>query len=124
MRYRGSGFFTDFLRQSDLVLFALCSLATFYGMLLILSATHTVYDGTLRYVIVQGVGYMLGSILYFVLSALDIAEMSKKWKWLFTFNVGFILLLLTPLGLTRNGNRAWLGVSGFPLQLQPAEMFQ
>ena len=122
MRHRGSGFFADFLRQSDLVLFALCSLATFYGMLLILSATHTVYDGTLRYVIVQGVGYLLGTVLYFVLSSLDIAEMSRKWKWLFAFNVIFILLLLTPLGLTRNGNRAWLGVSGFPLQLQPAEI--
>ena len=51
--HRGSGLLTDMIRQSDLVLFSLCSLATFYGMLLILSATHTVYQGTLRYVLVQ-----------------------------------------------------------------------
>jgi len=122
MRYRGSGVLSDMLRQSDLVLFALCSAATFYGMLLILSATHTVYNGTLRHVTVQGVGYVLGSALYFLLSSLDVAELSRKWKWVFGFNVCFILLLLTPLGLTRNGNRAWLGVTGFPLQLQPAEI--
>ena len=121
-RRRRSGVFVDMLVQADWVLFALCSVATFYGMLLILSATHTVYKGTLRYVAVQGVGYALGAVLYFALSALDVAELSKKWKWLLGFNVGFILLLLTPLGLTRNGNRAWLGVTGFPLQLQPAEI--
>lgn len=122
MRHRGSGVFIDMLRQSDWVLFALCSISTFYGLLLILSATHTVYRGTLRYVAVQTVGYLLGSLFYFLLSSLDIVELSKKWKWLFAFNVGFVLLLLTPLGLTRNGNRAWLGINGFPLQLQPAEV--
>lgn len=122
VRRHGSGFFSDLLRQSDLVLFTLCSLATFYGMLLILSATHTVYKGTLKYVAVQGVGYLLGTVLYFLLSSIDVAEAIKKWKWVLAFNIGFILLLLTPLGLTRNGNRAWLGVSGFPLQLQPAEI--
>ena len=131
---RGSGLLGDMIRQADLVLFALCSLATFYGMLLILSATHTVYRGTLRYVLVQGVGYLLGTLFYFLLSSLDIVEMSKRWKWVFGFNVGLILLLLTPLGMTRNNNRAWLGLNdigaklgvsvlkSFPLQLQPAEI--
>lgn len=131
---RGSGVLGDMIRQSDLVLFGLCSLATFYGMLLILSATHTVYHGTLRYVIVQGVGYLLGAVFYFLLSSLDIVELCKRWRWILAFNVGVILLLLTPLGITRNGNRAWLGVNGigkslgvralesFPLQIQPAEL--
>ncbi|MBE7008196.1 MAG: cell division protein FtsW [Ruminococcaceae bacterium] len=134
MRRRDSGLLTDLLLQADWVLFGLCSLATFYGMVLILSATHTVYHGTLKYVAVQGVGYLLGSIFYFLLSSLDVAELSKKWKWVFGFNVGFILLLLTPFGMTRNGNRAWLGVNdlgrrygvgflkNFPFYIQPAEI--
>ena len=122
MHHRGSGLLGDLIRQSDLVLFVLCSLATIYGMVLILSATHTVYNGTLRYVLVQGMGYVLGSVFYFLLSSIDLVELSRKWKGLLAFNVGLILLLLTPLGLTRNGNRAWLGVTGFPLQLQPAEI--
>ena len=130
MRHRGSGLLSDMIRQADWVLFGLCSLATFYGMLLILSATHTVYKGSLRYVAVQGVGYVLGAVFYFLLSSLDIVELSKKWRWLFGFNVVFILLLLTPFGMVRNGNRAWLGVNDlgvaalarFPLQIQPAEI--
>ncbi len=132
--HRGSGLLGDMLRQADWVLFGLCSLATFYGMLLILSATHTVYNGTLKYVAVQGVGYLLGSLFYFLLSSLDVVELSKKWKWVLGFNVGLIALLLTPFGMTRNGNRAWLGVNdigkklgvgvlkNFPFYVQPAEI--
>ena len=112
----------DMLRQSDLVLLTLCSLSTLYGMVLITSATHTVYNGSLKRVIVQGLGWVIGVGAYFFLSSLDVAELSKRWKWLFGFNVGFILLLLTPLGLTRNNNRAWLGVGDFPITVQPAEV--
>ena len=115
-------FLRDVVQQSDMVLWSLCTAATFYGMLLILSATHTVYRGSLKYVAVQGVGWLIGTAAYFLLSGVDIVELSKKWKWFLGFNIGFILLLLTPLGIVRNGNRAWLGVSWFPVNVQPAEV--
>ena len=115
-------FFGDVARQSDMVLWSLCTAATFYGMLLILSATHTVYHGSLKYVAVQGAGWVIGTVAYFLLSGVDIVELSKKWKWFLGFNIGFILLLLTPLGIVRHGNRAWLGVSWFPMNIQPAEV--
>ena len=122
------------VRQTDLLLWSLCSAATLYGMLLILSATHTVYRGSLKYVIVQGAGWCIGTAAYFLLSGIDIVELSKKWRWILGFNIGLILLLLTPLGLVRNGNRAWLGVNtigaklgiealkNFPITFQPAEI--
>ena len=122
------------VRQTDMLLWSLCSAATLYGMLLILSATHTVYDGSLKYVIVQGAGWCIGTAAYFLLSGIDIVELSKKWRWILGFNIGLILLLLTPLGLVRNGNRAWLGVNtigaklgiealkNFPITFQPAEI--
>ncbi len=125
-------FLHDLTRQSDLVLLALCTASTLYGMALIASATH--FRGTFKYVAVQGLGLLIGFVLYFAFSSLDIFELAKKWKWILGFNVGFILLLLTPLGLTRNGNRAWLGVNGigeqlgvaflknFPVTVQPAEV--
>ena len=124
----------DLVRQSDMLLWSLCSAATLYGMLLILSATHTVYRGSLKYVIVQGAGWCIGTAAYFLLSGIDIVELSKKWRWILGFNIGLILLLLTPLGLVRNGNRAWLGVNtigaklgiealkNFPVTFQPAEI--
>ena len=42
---RINDFFRDVAHQSDMVLWSLCTAATLYGMLLILSATHTVYHG-------------------------------------------------------------------------------
>lgn len=122
MKGRVKGFFGDVFYQSDMVLYALCSAATLYGMLLILTATHTVYDGSLKYVIIQGVGFLIGTVLYFLLSGVDIVELSKKWKPFAAFNFGFIALLITPLGIVRNGNRAWLGVKWFPVNVQPAEI--
>ena len=122
------------VRQTDMLLWSLCSAATLYGILLILSATHTVYRGSLKYVIVQGAGWCIGTAAYFLLSGIDIVELSKKWRWILGFNTGLILLLLTPLGLVRNGNRAWLGVNtigaklgiealkNFPITFQPAEI--
>lgn len=124
----------DLVRQTDMLLWSLCSAATLYGILLILSATHTVYRGSLKYVIVQGAGWCIGTAAYFLLSGIDIVELSKKWRWILGFNIGLILLLLTPLGLVRNGNRAWLGVNtigaklgiealkNFPVTFQPAEI--
>ena len=125
-------FLSDVVRQSDLVLLALCVGSTLYGMVLIASATH--FRGTLKYVAIQGFGLLIGVLLYFFFSAVDVGELSKKWKWLLIFNFGFILLLRTPFGLTRNGNRAWLGVNdigkslgvgfleNFPITVQPAEI--
>ena len=122
----------DIRRQTDAVLLALCVASTLYGMVLIASATN--FRGTMKYVAVQGLGLLIGVMLYLFLSSVDIYELAKKWKWLLGFNVGFLLLLLTPLGLTRNGNRAWLGVNGigeklgvaflknFPVTVQPAEV--
>ena len=120
MRKNSGGFLFDFVRSSDLVLLALCTASTLFGIVLIASATH--FRGTLRYVIVQGAGLLLGIVLYFFLSSLDITELREGWKWLFGFNIFFLLLLLTPLGIERNGNRAWLGASWFPVNIQPAEV--
>ena len=101
-------------------------------MVLIASATH--FRNTFKYVAIQGFGLLLGVLLYFLLSSIDVSEVGKKWKWLLAFNFGFILLLRTPFGLTRNGNRAWLGVNdigkrlgvgfleNFPITVQPAEI--
>ena len=56
------------------------------------------------------------------MSMLDLAEISKYWKWLLSGSLVLILLLKTPLGMESGGNRAWLGVEGIPVSLQPAEI--
>ncbi|MEG1917949.1 MAG: FtsW/RodA/SpoVE family cell cycle protein [Oscillospiraceae bacterium] len=110
---------SDFIQQADLVLLGLCCVATGFGIVLIASATR--YLGTSRYVIVQSAALVLGVALYIFFSMMDIEEASKKWKWIFGFNVVFILLLL-PFGKTVGGNRAWISFPGMPVNIGPAEV--
>lgn len=112
---------SDMFRQSDLLLLLLCVIASAFGMLMIASATN--YLDTWRYVLVQAVATVLGIALYFLVSLLDLAEITKKgWKWMVLFNLIFILLLKTPLGVADDtGNRAWLKFPFLPVSVQPAE---
>ena len=111
----------EFFRKGDLVLLSLCVAASAYGLVLIYSATR--YLESNRNVIVQSVAIVLGILVYIALSSVDFELLTEKsWKLLLAFNVVFNLLTLTPLGLERNGNRSWLGVEGFPVNIQPAEI--
>lgn len=108
-------------KKADMVLLGLCLLATAYGLVLIASATNF-RDNSSGYVLRQAVATVLGLGLYFLFSVLDIEHYAEKW-WLFLlFNLGFIALLLTPLGATRNNSRAWLSASWLPMDIQPAEI--
>ncbi|MGM9619680.1 MAG: FtsW/RodA/SpoVE family cell cycle protein [Oscillospiraceae bacterium] len=114
------GILSEFVAQADLVLLCLCVGASCFGLLLITSATR--YTGSYRNVIVQGVALCLGIVCYVLFSLLDVEAISRYWKWLLLGSVALILLLLTPLGVERYGNRAWLYASWFPVQVQPAEV--
>ena len=120
MLQRTKELIADLFRQADMLLLVLCTAASLFGIVMIASATH--YTGSLKNVIVQACALLLGVGLYFIVSAIDMNEVAKHWKWLTAFNFGFILLLVTPLGLNINNNRAWLGIEGFPINVQPAEV--
>ena len=66
----------DILRQTDLVLLALCCAATAYGILMIYSATR--YMNSMREVIVQTGGAVIGIVLFFLLSMVDVGELMRK----------------------------------------------
>ena len=115
----------DFIQQADLVLLGLCCAATLYGMVLIASATRYMgADGIIRYVGVQGAAMALGLCAYVFMSMIDVEIVLKKWKWVVAFNIIFIGLLLTPLGVggDTTGNQAWLKIPGIPFQIGPAEI--
>lgn len=111
---------SDFLQQADLLLLSLCCGSTLFGMLLIASATN--YLETLRYVLVQGVAMCIGIVAYILLSMVDVELLVKHWKLILLASVVLLLLLQTPLGVTRNGNRAWLEIPHVPFSIQPAEV--
>lgn len=68
---RFRNFLSDVVRQSDMVLLSLCTVSTLYGMVLIASATH--FRNTFKYVAIQGFGLLLGVLLYFFLSSIDVS---------------------------------------------------
>ena len=117
---RAAFFIVDLARQADMVLLGLCCAATAFGLVMISSATNYLQSG--RHLLVQGIAALLGIVLYFVVAQIDLTEVVKKWKWIFCFNIGFFLLLKTPLGFESNGNLAWLHIPGFPVNIQPAEI--
>ena len=96
----------DFVQQADLVLLGLCCASTVYGIVLIYSATR--YLRTNRHVLVQTAAMLLGIAVYIAVSMVDLEILMKKWKWILAFNVGFILMLLSPFSVSVYGNRAWL----------------
>ena len=114
------GFIGACFHQADMVLLALCTGTTLFGCLMIASATH--YTGSYKNVIVQGAALCLGVVAYVFMSMLDLNELGKHWKWLLGGSLVLFLLLKTPLGIENGGNRAWLGISGFPVNVQPAEI--
>ena len=113
----------DLMKKSDLVLLGLCLLATAYGLVLIASASHFLgQTEMLKRILTQGAGAMIGVAAYLIFSQIDMEHFLEKW-WLFLiFDLAFIALLLTPLGVDRNGNRAWLHIPHFPMDIQPAEV--
>ena len=110
----------DFVQQADLVLLGLCCASTLYGIVLIYSATR--YVNSTRHVPVQLAAMLLGIIVYIAVSMVDLEILMKKWKWILLFNVGFILMLLTPFSVSVYGNRAWLKFPFMPVNIGPAEV--
>lgn len=114
----------DFIQQADLVLLGLCGAATLYGIVLVFSATRYLnHDTGMRRMVIQCAALVLGVCVYIFFSMLDLESITRKWKWLLAFNVGFILLLRTPFGVAGGtGNRAWLKFPFVPFQIGPAEV--
>ena len=105
---------------ADLILLGLCCTASLYGIAMIFSATR--YNEDNRKVLVQTAALLIGIVVYFAISMIDLELLMKRWKWIAAFNAGFILLLLTPFGREQDGNRAWLKFPFLPVSIGPAEV--
>lgn len=113
-----------FFHKGDMVLLALCLIASGFGLALIYSATR--YNPALNScALKQAIFICMGVVAYVVLSFVDIELfVEKSWKWMILFNVLFLLLLLTPLGIgdEQTGNNSWLQFPFLPVTIQPAEI--
>ena len=112
----------DFFRKGDMVLLGLCLAASGFGLLLIYSATRYLNNGN-RFVMIQGIGILIGVIAYAVFTLVDIELITEKlWKLMLGFSVA-ILLALIPFGRAGDsGNKNWIPIPGLPINIQPAEV--
>lgn len=114
---------THYIKNTDLYLVILALVCSGYGMVMIYSATLnpvTVFDGSTRNLIIQGAAIIMGLCAFVVMSLIDLEGMSGWWKIFVLINIGLQFLLFTPLGMSVNGQRAWLDLG--LTSLQPGEL--
>ena len=111
----------DIIRQADLLLLTLCTVTSLFGVVMIYSATR--YNNDNRKIIVQTAALLIGIVVYFGISMIDLEMLIKRWKWIAALDVLFILLLKTPFGVSDDtGNTAWLKFPFLPVSIGPAEV--
>ena len=108
------------IRKGDMVLLFLLLATTTYGCIMIASAKN--YVGSTRFVIIQVVAALLGVLMYFFVSSVDVTVLSEHRLLLAGFNC-FLILLLIPFGVDYNsGNKSWIDIPLLPVDIQPAEI--
>ncbi len=112
--------FTEVLKKGDMVLLALCVIATLYGIVMI--AASTASEDNSRYLIIQTGCLLAGIVLYLLLTSFDIDILAGQRIPLFIFNTVIIGMLLVWGVEGDSGNRSWLHFSFLPFNIQPAEL--
>ena len=108
------------IRKGDMVLLFLLLATTTYGCIMIASAKN--YVGSTRFVVIQVVAALLGVLMYFLVSSVDVTILSEHRMLLAGFNC-FLILLLIPFGVDYNsGNKSWIDIPLLPVDIQPAEI--
>ena len=107
-----------FLRRADTLLFVLCLCASVMGIIIISSATKSYNSAT--YVTVQTASLIIGIVLYFLFTIIDVDIIVGQWPLLVVVEI-VLLLLLIPFGVSGGtGNKSWLRFMG--IGIQPSEV--
>ena len=107
----------SFLKRTDLLLFSLCMAASLLGLVIISSVTRN--DGG-SYVAVQTAALIIGIVLYFLFTVIDLDVIADQWPLLLVTEL-ILFLLLIPFGVAGDtGNRSWIRFAG--IGIQPSEI--
>ena len=112
----------DFTKKGDMVLLILCLCVAGFGVLCIASATSAdKFGSNIKYLVIQVVAIGLGTLMYAMVSSIDLDYLSEHRGVMVAFNVFLLLMLISPLGTDNNtGNRSWIDLG--PISVQPAEI--
>ena len=91
----------EFWKKGDVILLGLCLATSTYRTIAIL----------------------LGVVAYVLLTFVDFQLFTeKRWKLMLIGSLLLLLLLLSPWGVERYGNRNWIQIPHFPMMIQPNEI--
>ena len=95
-----------------------------FGIVMIYSASSIwaeyKYNDAFKFVKAQTVFFIIGLVIMFVISKIDINIFYKKANLIFFISFILLVLVLIPgVGTIRNGSRSWFGIGG--LGIQPSE---
>ena len=112
----------DFTKKGDMVLLILCLVVAGFGVICIASATSAEKFGSnIKYLVIQVVSIGLGTIMYAMVSSIDLDFLSEHRGVMVAFNIFLLLMLISPLGTDNNtGNRSWINTG--IVMVQPAEI--
>lgn len=111
----------EFWKKGDVILLGLCLATSTFGLALIYSATQ--YQQSIKPVIIQAIAILLGVVAYVLLTFVDFQLFTeKRWKLMLIGGLLLLLLLLSPWGVERYGNRNWIQIPHFPMMIQPNEI--
>ena len=112
----------DFVKKGDMILLILCLCVAGFGVICIASATSAEKFGSnIKYLIIQVVSIGLGTLMYALVSSIDLDYLSEHRGMMVAFNVLLLLMLISPLGTDNNtGNRSWINTG--IVMVQPAEI--
>ena len=113
----------DFTKKGDMVLLIICLIVSFFGLVVIASATSAdKFEGNFRYIAIQLGATVLGVMMYALVSSVDLDVLSEHRMAMVVFNT-LLLLMLIPFGTDNDtGNRSWLDFPLLPINIQPAEI--
>src|SRR5688500_10468033 len=96
-----------------------CALGlTFLGLSILFSASAWFKKGPYFYLNKQLVGVVAACVLCFVVSRLNLDYLRRYAWWIAgACLVALVLVLVTPLGVSVNGSRRWLGYGAVRLQV-------
>jgi cell division protein FtsW len=105
----------------NVVLLISVLLISIFGIIMIYSASYVwaeyKFNNSFKFVINQGVFFIIGVILMMIISHIDYKIYYEKSNLFFIICLILLILVIIPgVGSVRNGSRSWFGIGSFGIQ--------
>lgn len=105
----------------NLILFISVIIISLFGIIMIYSSSYVwaeyKFDNPYKYVINQGIFFLIGIGLMYLISKFNYNHFYNKANILIIICLVLLILVLIPgIGSVRNGSRSWFGIGSFGLQ--------